>query len=207
MEKLGYARVSTQDQRLDLQRQALTAAGCSVILEDQTSGRQVKRPGLDKALTKLGPGVVLVVWRLDRLGRSLSHLVAVLRLIEAKGAGFVSLTENIDTTSAGGRLVFHMMGALAEFERSLIVERTQAGLAAAKARGAKLGRRRLLSAQQVSHGRALLEAGESGEAVAASLGVSRATLYRALVEKDISRLKRNGLEDMSDRTSKLRNEG
>ena len=180
MEKLGYARVSTQDQRLDLQRQALAAAGCSVILEDQTSGRQVKRPGLDKALAKLGPGVVLVVWRLDRLGRSLSHLVEVLRFIEAKGAGFVSLTENIDTTSAGGRLVFHMMGALAEFERSLIVERTQAGLSAAKARGAKLGRRRLLSAQQVSHGRALLEAGETGEAVASSLGVSRATLYRAL---------------------------
>ena len=180
MEKLGYARVSTQDQRLDLQRQALAAAGCSVILEDQTSGRQVKRPGLDKALAKLGPGVVLVVWRLDRLGRSLSHLVEVLRLIEVKGAGFVSLTENIDTTSAGGRLVFHMMGALAEFERSLIVERTQAGLSAAKARGAKLGRRRLLSAKQVSHGRALLEAGETGEAVASSLGVSRATLYRAL---------------------------
>lgn len=178
--RIGYARVSTQDQKLDLQRQALKAAGCALLFEDHASGTRAKRPGLDGALAKLGPGVVLVVWRLDRLGRSLPHLVEVLRLIEAKGAGFVSLTEAIDTTSAGGRLVFHMMAALAEFERSLIVERTQAGLAAAKARGAKLGRRKKLTPRQVEHGRALLDAGESGHAVAQSLGVSRATLYRAL---------------------------
>lgn len=109
--KIGYARVSTQDQKLDLQRDALTAAGCAEIFEDQTSGTRTTRPGLDKVLTKIGPGVVLVVWRLDRLGRSLSHLVEVVQQIEAKGGGFVSLTENIDTTSAGGRLVFHMMAA------------------------------------------------------------------------------------------------
>lgn len=114
-------RVSTQDQKLDLQRNALTAAGCAEIFEDQTSGTQTTRPGLDKVLAKIGPGVVLIVWRLDRLGRSLSHLVEVVQQIEAKGGGFVSLTENIDTTSAGGRLVFHMMAALAEFERALIV--------------------------------------------------------------------------------------
>jgi DNA invertase Pin-like site-specific DNA recombinase len=172
--------VSTQDQKLDLQRQALKAAGCALLFEDHMSGTKAKRPGLDGALAKLAPGVVLVVWRLDRLGRSLPHLVEVLRLIESKGAGFVSLTEAIDTTSAGGRLVFHMMAALAEFERSLIVERTQAGLSAAKARGAKLGRRKKLTPRQVDHGRALLASGESGEAVAQSLGVSRATLYRAL---------------------------
>lgn len=180
MVKIGYARVSTQDQKLDMQRNALTAAGCSTIFEDQTSGTRAKRPGLDQVLAKLGPGVVLVVWRLDRLGRSLSHLVEVLKTIEAKGAGFVSLTEAIDTTSAGGRLVFHMMAALAEFERTLIVERTQAGLSAAKARGMKLGRRKKLTPKQVEHGRALLDAGETGHAVATSLGVSRATLYRAL---------------------------
>lgn len=177
--RIGYARVSTQDQKLDLQLQALKAAGCELILEDQTSGTKAKRPGLDQVLAKLGPGVVLVVWRLDRLGRSLSHLVDVLRLIEAKGAGFVSLTEAIDTTSAGGRLVFHMMAALAEFERTLIVERTQAGLSAAKTKGIKLGRRKKLTPKQVAHGRALLESGESGQAVAQTLGVSRATLYRA----------------------------
>jgi DNA invertase Pin-like site-specific DNA recombinase len=119
--KIGYARVSIQDQKLDLQRNALTAAGCAEIFEDQTSGTRTTRPGLDKVLTKIGPEVVLVVWRLDRLGRPLSRLVEVVQQIEAKGGGFVSLTENIDTTSAGGRLVFHMMAALAEFERALIV--------------------------------------------------------------------------------------
>lgn len=178
--RIGYARVSTQDQKLDLQRKALQAAGCDLIFEDHISGTRAKRPGLDKVLAKLAPGVVLVVWRLDRLGRSLSHLVEVLKVIESKGAGFVSLNEAIDTTSASGRLVFHMMAALAEFERALIVERTQAGLAAAKARGAKLGRRRKLTPKQVTHGRALLDAGETGRSVAQSLGVSRATLYRAL---------------------------
>ena len=180
--RVGYARVSTQDQKLDLQRNALKAAGCVLLYEDHASGTRAKRPGLDQALAKLGPGVVLVVWRLDRLGRSLPHLVDVLRLIEAKGAGFVSLNEAIDTTSAGGRLVFHMMAALAEFERALIVERTQAGLTAAKARGQKLGRRNKLTSRQVEHGRALLGSGETGHAVAQTLGVSRATLYRALAK-------------------------
>lgn len=180
MKRIGYARVSTHDQKLDLQRDALRAAGCSTIFEDQTSGTRTKRTGLEQALDQLGAGVVLVVWRLDRLGRSLSHLVEVLKLIESKGAGFVSLTEAIDTTSAGGRLVFHMMGALAEFERSLIVERTQAGLEAAKSRGVQLGRRKKLTGKQVEHARALLSSGESGHNVAQSLGVGRATLYRAL---------------------------
>jgi DNA invertase Pin-like site-specific DNA recombinase len=180
MKRIGYARVSTQEQKLDLQHNALKEAGCTVIFKDHISGTRAKRDGLDKALAQLGPGVVLVVWRLDRLGRSISHLIDVMRLIEKKGAGFVSLKEAIDTTSASGRLVFHMMAALAEFERALIVERTQAGLEAAKLRGATLGRRRKLSPKQAAHGRVLLEGGESGHAVAQSLGVSRATLYRAL---------------------------
>lgn len=178
--KIGYARVSTQDQKLDLQLAALQAAGCGTIYEDQASGTRAKRPGLDQALAELAPGVVLVVWRLDRLARSVSHLIEVFKLIEAKGAGFVSVMEAIDTTSAGGRFVFHVMAGLAEFERALIVERTQAGLAAAKARGTKLGRRKSLTPKQVAHGRALLDAGETGNAVAQSLGVSRATLYRAI---------------------------
>lgn len=178
--KIGYARVSTEDQKLDLQTQALKKAECEVILKDHASGVRADRRGLDRALAKLGKGDVLVVWRLDRLGRSLSHLIEVLRGIEAKGAGFISLTENIDTTSAGGRLVFHMMGALAEFERGLIVERTQAGLAAAKAKGTKLGRKPKLTAQQAKHARQLLDGGESASVVARSLGVGRATLYRSI---------------------------
>lgn len=183
MTRLGYARVSTQDQKLDLQRNALQAAGCESIFEDQASGTRAKRPGFDQVLAQLGPGVVVVVWRLDRVARSVAHLVEVLRLIETKGAGFVSLTEAIDTTNAGGRLVFHMMAALAEFERALIVERTQAGLSAAKARGVKLGRHSRLTPQQVEHGRTLLDRGESGHNVAKSLGVSRSTLYRHLAKQ------------------------
>lgn len=178
--KIGYARVSTLDQNPDLQHQALKAAGCEQIFEDRISGSAVKRPGLDQALGLLGQGDVLIVWRLDRLGRSLPHLIEVIRDIGNKGAGFRSLSESIDTTTAGGRLVFHMMGALAEFERALIVERTRAGIDAAKTRGVRLGRRPALSRAQLDHARALIEGGESASAVAQSLKVGRATLYRAL---------------------------
>lgn len=178
--KIGYARVSTLDQNPDLQRQALTAAGCERIFEDRISGTAVRRPGLDEALRLLGAGDMLVVWRLDRLGRSLPHLIEVIGAIGARGAGFQSLSESIDTTTAGGRLVFHMMGALAEFERALIVERTRAGIDAAKARGVRLGRRPVLSQAQLEHARALIEGGERPTAVARTLKVGRATLYRAL---------------------------
>jgi DNA invertase Pin-like site-specific DNA recombinase len=177
---IGYARVSTGDQNLDLQLRALKAAGCEQIFEDQVSGVAVKRPGLDGALAVLGQGDVLAVWRLDRLGRSLPHLIEVIRDLGARGAGFRSLSESIDTTTAGGRLFFHMMGALAEFERSLIQERTRAGMRAARARGAPVGRRKALTAAQVQHARKLIEGGESPSAVARSLKVGRATLYRAL---------------------------
>ena len=177
---IGYARVSTEDQNLDLQHRALKAAGCEQIFEEQISGVAMKRPGLNQALAVLGEGDVLAVWRLDRLGRSLPHLIELIRELGERGAGFRSLSESIDTTTAGGRLVFHMMGALAEFERALIQERTRAGMRAARARGARVGRKRALSPSQIDHARKLIESGESPSAIARSLKVGRATLYRAL---------------------------
>jgi DNA invertase Pin-like site-specific DNA recombinase len=177
---IGYARVSTGDQNLDLQRTALTQAGCNPVFEDQVSEMALRRPGLDRALTQLGAGDTLTVWRLDRLGRSLPHLIETIRVIGEKDAGFRSLTESIDTTTAGGRLYFHMMGALAEFERALIIERTRAGMKAAKARGVEVGRKRVLPAAQINYARLLVEGGESPSAVARSMKVGRSTLYRAL---------------------------
>ena len=150
------------------------------MFEDQVSGMTVRRPGLDQALATLSAGDTLVVWRLDRLGRSLPHLIETIRQLGDKGAGFRSLTESIDTTTAGGRLIFHMMGALAEFERALIVERTRAGMKAAKARGVEVGRKRVLTPAQISHARQLVDQGESPSAVARSMRVGRSTLYRAL---------------------------
>lgn len=178
--KLGYARVSTDEQNLDLQLRALEQAGVDRIFTDKTSGSALRRPGLDAALAQLGAGDTLVIWRLDRLGRSLGHLIALVREIGERGAGFQSLNESIDTTSATGRLVFHLFGALAEFERGLIVERTRAGMAAARARGKHVGRRRSLTPAQLGHARTLLAAGDSAASVAASLNVGRSTLYRAL---------------------------
>lgn len=178
--KIGYARVSTIEQNTDLQHQALKAAGCEKIFEDHLSGSTMKRPGLDRALELIGAGDVLVVWRLDRLGRSLPHLIEVIKAIGDRGAGFRSLTASIDTTTAGGRLVFHMMGALAEFERSLIQERTRAGLQAAKSRGVTGGRPKSLSKAKIAHAKKLVAEGESPSDVAKSLGVGRSTLYRAL---------------------------
>jgi Site-specific recombinases, DNA invertase Pin homologs len=183
---IGYARVSTDEQSLALQRDALNGAGCELVFEDQVSGAAIKRPGLDQALAKLGSDDVLVVWKLDRLGRSLPHLIDVIAELGERGAGFRSLSEAIDTTSAGGRLIFHIMGALAEFERSLISERTRAGMSAAKRRGQHLGRRPALTRTQIDHARSLIAAGESPTAVARSLKVGRSTLYRALQVTDAS---------------------
>ena len=177
---LGYARVSTTDQDLALQRDALNAAGCERIFTDTMTGTSTERPGLTKALAALSNGDTLVVWKLDRLGRSLTHLVQVIADLGNRGVSFRSLSDPIDTTSAGGRLVMHIMGALAEFERSLIVERTQAGLQAAKRRGRKLGRPAKLTDAQITHARALLSGGENGRTVARSFGVARSTLYEAL---------------------------
>ncbi|MGH6802708.1 MAG: recombinase family protein [Methyloceanibacter sp.] len=177
---IGYARVSTEDQKLDLQQRALRAAGCRRIYEDRVSGVAAHRPGLEDALAALRPGDVLAVWKLDRLGRSLPHLIEIIRQVGEKKAGFRSLSESIDTTTAGGRLVFHLMGSLAEFERALIAERTRAGLAAARKRGARLGRRPALAPSQIKHARLLIDKGESTTAVARTLNVGRSTLYRAL---------------------------
>lgn len=180
----GYARVSTADQNLALQRDALTAAGCERIFTDTMTGTSAERPGLTKALSALSAGDTLIVWKLDRLGRSLAHLVQLVADLGGRGIGFRSLSDPIDTESAGGRLVLHIMGALAEFERSLIVERTQAGLQAAKKRGRKLGRPTKLTAAQAGHARALLASGEDGRTVARSFGVARSTLYAALKTSD-----------------------
>ena len=180
--KIGYARVSTEEQNLDLQTEALKATGCEKIFEDQgISGAAIERPGLAAAIKHAGEGDVLVVWRLDRLGRSLPHLIEVITGLREAGIGFHSLQEQIDTTSAGGRFYFHMLGALAEFERELISERTKAGMASARRRGQHIGRPRKLSAQQVKHARELIGSGkETRAAVAALFGVNVATLRRAL---------------------------
>ena len=142
---LGYARVSTLDQTLALQQDGLTAAGCEQLYTDTVSGSVTERPGLTQALSHLRAGDTLVVWRLDRLGRSLPHLIETVSALVHRGVGFRSLQEQIDTTTSGGKLVFHVFGALAEFERDLIRERTHAGLAAARARGRLFGRPKALS--------------------------------------------------------------
>ena len=153
---VGYARVSTVEQTLALQEDALRAAGCERRFTDTLSGAKAERPGLAQALAFLRPGDVLVVWRLDRLGRSLKALIETLNGLEGRGIGFKSLTEQLDTTTSGGKLIFHVFGALAEFERDLIRERTQAGLAAARARGRQGGRpKKLGTAARVAMAQAL----------------------------------------------------
>ncbi|MCE7938522.1 MAG: recombinase family protein [Chloroflexi bacterium CFX6] len=146
---IGYARVSTQDQNLELQLDALRAAGCGMVYQDKASGAKTDRPGLDEAFSHLRAGDTLVVWRLDRLGRTLRHLIETVSDLEAKGIGFRSLQESIDTTTSSGKLIFHVFSALAEFERNLTRERTQAGLAAARARGRKGGRPRKQDSAQI----------------------------------------------------------
>ncbi|SEO48636.1 Site-specific DNA recombinase [Nitrosospira multiformis] len=178
---IGYARVSTTDQNPALQLEALKSAGCERIFTDEgISGGAIKRPALDKALAALKSGDVLIVWKLDRLGRSLSHLIQITKQLGERDIGFRSLSESIDTTSASGRLLFHIIGALAEFERALITERTRAGMASAKRRGAKVGRKPKLSPDQIDHIKKLIDAGESPRNVAKSMGISTATLYRKI---------------------------
>ena len=178
--RIGYARVSTAEQNPLLQVDALTAAGCVRIFTDTASGALRQRPQLDAALDYVRAGDTLVVWRLDRLGRSLNHLVATVAALTERGVGMASLREAIDTTTAPGRLVLHVFGSLAEFERALIVERTQAGLAAARAQGRTGGRPPLLSAEKLAAAHRLHAGGDSVTSIARTLGVSRATLYRHL---------------------------
>lgn len=179
--RIGYARVSTEDQSLNLQLDALRAAGCTRIYRDKLGGASRKRPGLTRALASLRPHDTIVVYRLDRMGRSLADLIALMSQIQAKGGEFQSLTEAIDTSTAGGKLIFHIMGALAEFERRLIAERTTAGLLAAKRRGVRLGKPPKLTPEQIANAKALLAAGTATvRTIAESYGVSRSTMYRHL---------------------------
>jgi DNA invertase Pin-like site-specific DNA recombinase len=176
---IGYARVSTDDQNLDLQRDALKKANCEQIFTDTVSGTKAERKGLTDALSHLRSGDTLVVWRLDRLGRSLRHLIDTVTDLEVRGIGFKSLQESIDTTTSGGKLVFHIFGALAEFEREIIRERTNAGLSAARSRGKSGGRPKALTEKQVQMLNNLAaDRSNSIDEICKTLGISRTTFYR-----------------------------
>jgi DNA invertase Pin-like site-specific DNA recombinase len=177
---VGYARVSTLDQDLALQLDALATAGCTKIFDDRASGARADRPGLQRALDYVREGDVLVVWKLDRLGRSLAHLIETVAMLEQRGVGFRSITEAIDTTTPGGRLVFHLFGALGQFERDLIRERTRAGLAAAAVRGRKGGRKRVVDAERLARARSMVARGLTIREAAVRLKIGKTALYEAL---------------------------
>jgi Enterobacteriaceae phage serine recombinase len=179
--KYGYARVSTDDQNPALQLAALQQAGCKTVFKDEgISGATTKRPALARCLKALRPGDTLIVWKLDRLGRSLRDLIVTLDELRAQGVKFRSLTEAIDTETPTGRAMWQMIGVLAELERSLITERTRASVKVARGRGVQFGRKPKLTAQQQHHARQLLDQGQTVREVAALFNVHRATLYRAL---------------------------
>ncbi|MFO0453674.1 MAG: recombinase family protein [Pseudomonadota bacterium] len=176
--RIGYARVSTQDQNLDLQKKALTKAGCKKVFEDKVSGSRAARPGLDAALGVLREGDTLVVWKLDRLGRSVKHLVDLVGELNRQGVQFQSLTDSINTGTPSGRFFFHVMASLAQMERELVVERTRAGLEAARRLGRIGGRKRRMTDSKIQSAKKLLAAGTPPREVAKNLGVSIPTLYR-----------------------------
>jgi DNA invertase Pin-like site-specific DNA recombinase len=181
---IGYARVSTSDQTLDLQKDALEKAGCDKIFTDTASGAKAERIGLDQAISYVRKGDTLVVWRLDRLGRSLPHLIETITALNNRGIGFKSITEAIDTTTSGGKLVFHIFGALAEFERDIIRERTQAGLTAARARGRRGGRPKALTPKKIQQLQTLSrDTTNTINDICRTLHISRATFYRYLNDK------------------------
>ncbi|OSZ69557.1 hypothetical protein CAP40_01490 [Sphingomonas sp. IBVSS2] len=179
--RYGYARVSTDDQSLNLQLDALNAAGCADrIFTDKLSGKSRKRPGLEELLSQIGRHDTLIVWRLDRIGRNFRDLVDIADELRERGANLVSLTEGIDTSSSIGEVIYRLMIVFADFERKVIVERTNAGLAAAKARGVRLGRRPKLTSLQIRDLRALVESGKPKAEVARDYRIGRTTLYRHL---------------------------
>jgi len=180
MALIGYARVSTADQTATAQKDQLLSAGCDRIFEDTVSGSVTERPGLSEALNYLRADDILVVWRLDRLGRSLSHLIEIVADLQERGIGFRSLTESIATTTPGGRLIFHVFGALSQFERELIRERTVSGLTSAAARGRKGGRKHLVTDKMLQQAREYLDKGLSVRDAAKCLQVGKSTLYNAL---------------------------
>lgn len=180
-ETIGYARVSSDEQTLDLQLDALKEAGCSKIFRETVSGSRSERPELAKALDYVREGDVFMVWRLDRLGRSLKHLIETVNAFDDRGVSFVSIQENLDTTTPAGLLVFHVFGAISQFERDLIAERTKAGLEAARRRGRVGGRRTVMSADKLRVAKDLYENAEprmTVQEIADTVGVSRATIYR-----------------------------
>ncbi|HBT4728810.1 recombinase family protein [Klebsiella quasipneumoniae] len=177
---IGYARVSTGDQNLDLQKNALIRAECKLVFEDMASGKKARRPGLKRALRRLKPGDVLVVWKLDRLGRSVRDLITLVSELQAHGVNFRSLTDSIDTSTPAGRFFFQVMSALAEMERELIVERTRAGLAAAREQGRVGGRRRVMTTEVVERCRRMLENGATRQQIADVTGVGVKTIYKYL---------------------------
>jgi DNA invertase Pin-like site-specific DNA recombinase len=179
--KIGYARISTVDQNLEPQTDALSNAGCEKIFTDQASGSHDDRQGLMDAIEFCRKGDSLVVWKLDRLGRSLKHLIETINLLHEKKVGFVSLQESIDTTTSGGKLVFHVFGALAEFERELITERTNAGLASARSRGRMGGRPKAMTVKQLRLAQTMIKDPKTTiKEVCETLQVSKTTLYRYL---------------------------
>jgi DNA invertase Pin-like site-specific DNA recombinase len=183
--KIGYARVSTVDQNLNLQMDALEKAGCEKIFTDTASGSLDSRRGLADAIEFCRAGDSLVVWKLDRLGRSLKHLIETVNQLQVKEVGFVSLQENVDTTTSGGKLVFHVFGALAEFERELVRERTRAGMQAARSRGKLGGRPKKLSKKQIKMAQGLMKDSSNNiKDICAALKISRATLYRYCQPKE-----------------------
>jgi DNA invertase Pin-like site-specific DNA recombinase len=175
---IGYARVSTTDQNLTLQKDALTKASCEKIYEDEMSGTKDNRPGLNQALEMLRNNDTLVVWKLDRLGRSVKSLIELVSSLNQKGIHFKSLTDSIDTGTPSGRFFFHVMASLAQMERELIVERTKAGLEAAKKLGRTGGRKRVMTDSKLASAKKLINSGMPAKDVAIDLGVSLATLYR-----------------------------
>ncbi|HIE8698722.1 DNA-invertase [Klebsiella variicola] len=175
---IGYARVSTGDQNLDLQKNALVRAECEQIFEDTASGKNSRRPGLRRAIRRLKPGDSLVVWKLDRLGRSVRDLIALVSELQDRGIHFRSLTDSIDTSTPAGRFFFHVMSALAEMERELIVERTRAGLAVAREQGRVGGRRRVMTEEVVERCRRMLENGATRQQIADVIGVGVKTIYK-----------------------------
>lgn len=180
---IGYARVSTDGQNLDLQLDALRDAGCTKIFQDVISGSRSDRPELEQALDYLRPGDTFVVWRLDRLGRSVKHLIEVVNDLQERGVGLSSLQEDIDTSSPSGKLVFHIFGALSEFERDLLRERTKAGLDAARRRGRVGGRKTVMTPNKLATARKLYEDSDNAmtmKEIAETVGISRSTLYRHL---------------------------
>jgi len=175
---IGYVRVSTNEQNTDLQRNALKSADCELIFEDKISGKTSERPGLKKAMRCLQAGDTLVVWKLDRLGRSMRHLVMLTQQLHERGINFRSLTDSIDTSTPMGRFFFHIMGALAEMERELIVERTRAGLRAAREKGHIGGRRRIMTPEVIARAERMLTNGATLEQISLVLEVSVKTVYR-----------------------------